>query len=117
MTETRAAISRLALAALLFVSGCAQSGVREPDRAAYNRALEDRSEFRAQLESSCERLESIDRVIQEAILIGAPVYNVGSALGCFRIYEGSTARTVEARWPARQMQWHCARPIGWLSWP
>jgi len=53
------------------------------------RTLSDRKTFRAGLEDSCADLPAIDGTISAAIGIGAPIYNAGSALGCYRIYEGA----------------------------
>lgn len=66
---------------------CATS--TEPDPGLYAHALADRAEFRAELASSCPELARVDTVIGEAISIGAPIYNAGSPLGCYRIYEGA----------------------------
>ena len=52
-------------------------------------ASKNRAEFRAQITESCQRLAEVDSMISQAILIGAPVYNAGSPLGCYRIYEGA----------------------------
>ena len=64
----------------LAIPSAAQNAIREDDPAA----------FRAHLERSCPLMGQVDRVIQEAIQIGAPIYNAGSALGCYRIYEGAS---------------------------
>ncbi len=59
------------------------------DPAVFRPPLLDRIEFRAQLGRSCEPLQEVDLVLHEAISIGAPIYNAGSPLGCYRIYEGA----------------------------
>ncbi|MCA9298911.1 MAG: hypothetical protein KDA28_07585 [Phycisphaerales bacterium] len=59
------------------------------DETVYARAVTDRVTFRAGLDQTCSVLDGVDLVIAEAIYIGAPVYNAGSALGCYRIYEGA----------------------------
>lgn len=61
--------------------------VRNP--ALLSKGLENRSELRSRLASSCDVLSEVDTVIAQAISIGAPIYNAGSPLGCFRIYEGA----------------------------
>lgn len=84
--------------------GCATpgGGSLELDRALHAGALQDRAAFRAGLERSCDELATADRLIQEAIAIGAPIYNAGSPLGCYRIYEGTAYKilwTLEDRCP------------------
>lgn len=71
--------------------GCAGTGVAPIERnpAAFSRATENRSEFRSGLVTSCDQLAEVDGVIAQAIAIGAPIYNAGSPLGCYRIYEGT----------------------------
>jgi hypothetical protein len=55
----------------------------------HSQALENRTEFRSGLAKSCGQLAAVDHVISQAISIGAPIYNAGSPLGCYRIYEGT----------------------------
>ena len=38
----------------------------------------------------CEKTDSVNTIINEAINIGAPTYNQGNYLGCYRIYEGAS---------------------------
>ena len=38
----------------------------------------------------CEKTGALDTVILEAIDIGAPTYNAGNFMGCYRIYEGAS---------------------------
>ena len=38
----------------------------------------------------CSMIEEVNSIIQEAISIGAPTYNKGNYLGCYRIYEGAS---------------------------
>lgn len=45
--------------------------------------------FRTLLESSCGEMSSVDTLIAEAISVGVPLYNTGSHIGCYRIYEGA----------------------------
>lgn len=85
-SRTRLALFAATGAAL--ASGCGGvTAALDPD--AYAAALDDRARFRSELESSCAELGVADQVIAEAISIGAPIYNAGSPLGCFRIYEGA----------------------------
>ncbi len=69
--------------------------------------MADQPGFRAELEESCTELVEIDQTIGQAIAIGAPIYNVGSPLGCFRIYEGAAYKLLyrlEGRCPkAREL--------------
>jgi hypothetical protein len=37
----------------------------------------------------CEKISPIRIIIDEAISVGAPTYNEGNHLGCYRIYEGA----------------------------
>jgi hypothetical protein len=59
------------------------------DAELYSHAVENRTEFRSATIKSCSELETVDQVIGQAISIGAPIYNAGSPLGCYRIYEGA----------------------------
>ena len=38
----------------------------------------------------CEKTDSVNLIIGDAINIGAPTYNQGNYLGCYRIYEGAS---------------------------
>ena len=40
--------------------------------------------------TKCEKTDSVNFIISEAIYIGAPTYNQGNYLGCYRIYEGAS---------------------------
>ena len=42
------------------------------------------------LSIKCEKSDSINFIISEAINIGAPTYNQGNYAGCYRIYEGAS---------------------------
>ena len=42
------------------------------------------------LSIKCEKTDSINAIILQAIDIGAPTYNQGNYLGCYRIYEGAS---------------------------
>lgn len=55
----------------------------------YSHAVDNRAEFRIATTKSCSELATVDEVIGQAISIGAPIYNAGSPLGCYRIYEGT----------------------------
>jgi hypothetical protein len=37
----------------------------------------------------CGKIEAINMIIGEAINVGAPTYNQGNYIGCYRIYEGA----------------------------
>ena len=39
--------------------------------------------------TACKKDKDIEKVIIEAINVGAPTYNGGNYLGCYRIYEGA----------------------------
>jgi len=86
---------RLAAPVLIVVStsmfGCAGKTNEPVERnpALHSQALDSRTEFRSGLTNSCEQLAEVDHVISQAISIGAPIYNAGSPLGCYRIYEGT----------------------------
>lgn len=43
----------------------------------------------AALSIKCEKTDSVQSAILTAIDIGAPTYNQGNYLGCYRIYEGA----------------------------
>ena len=38
----------------------------------------------------CEKIAYVDSIIDQAISIGAPTYNDGNHIGCYRIYEGAS---------------------------
>jgi hypothetical protein len=59
------------------------------DREAYYGAIEDPAGLRANLVDTCPQVQELDDTIRDAVSIGAPIYNAGSALGCYRIYEGA----------------------------
>lgn len=59
------------------------------DRETYYGAIEDPARLRANLVDHCAQVQELDDTIRDAISIGAPIYNAGSALGCYRIYEGA----------------------------
>jgi hypothetical protein len=40
-------------------------------------------------ESTCNKIEAVEQIISDAISIGAPTYNQGNHIGCYRIYEGA----------------------------
>jgi hypothetical protein len=42
----------------------------------------------------CEKTEVIKAIIAEAIEVGAPTYNQGNHLGCYRIYEGAAYKII-----------------------
>lgn len=46
--------------------------------------------FRDGLGTTCEDLDTVDLVISQAIEVGAPIYNTGDHLGCYRVYEGAS---------------------------
>ena len=93
--ELRIAARRLAFALLpALLCTCSFGAGPSADPPLYSRALADRPAFRQELEKSCDRLSAVDRVIQDAIAIGAPIYNAGSPLGCYRIYEGAAYKAL-----------------------
>lgn len=73
----------------LLAAGACASADRSVDPSAYTRAIADQPGFRSRLEKSCPDLNELDETIGAAISIGAPIYNAGSPLGCYRIYEGA----------------------------
>jgi len=79
----------VAVAAWACVQGCASMQTPESDVRVLARALDDRAEFRVGLIKSCPQIVAMDQAIEAAISIGAPIYNAGSPLGCYRIYEGA----------------------------
>jgi hypothetical protein len=38
----------------------------------------------------CSKNEEIDKIIQDAIDIGAPLYNSGDHIGCYRVYDAAS---------------------------
>jgi len=46
--------------------------------------------FREALKTSCSEIHDVDNAISQAISVGAPIYNAGSHIGCYRIYEGAS---------------------------
>jgi len=79
----------VAMAAFACALGCASVRTPESDVRVLARALDDRAEFRARLTESCPQVVVMDQAIEAAISIGAPIFNAGSPLGCYRIYEGA----------------------------
>jgi hypothetical protein len=81
------------LASTVAAAGCAsiavEQGSPDPDGDLYAHALADRPAFRAGLEETCDAVGTLDEVVADAIFVGAPIYNAGSPLGCYRIYEGA----------------------------
>ena len=43
---------------------------------------------------ACASIDAVDTIIWEAINIGAPTYNQGNYLGCYRIYEGASYKII-----------------------
>jgi hypothetical protein len=41
------------------------------------------------LANNCKKIEEVYIILSEAIGIGAPTYNEGNHIGCYRIYEGA----------------------------
>ena len=41
----------------------------------------------------CKDIETVYRIIEETIYVGAPIYNEGNPLGCFQVYEGAAYYT------------------------
>ncbi len=39
--------------------------------------------------NSCSRSKEVEKIIDDAIAMGAPIYNAGAPLACYRIYEGA----------------------------
>jgi hypothetical protein len=46
------------------------------------------------LTQNCVNIDAIYIVIEEAINIGAPTYNQGNIMGCYRIYEGAAYKII-----------------------
>ena len=42
----------------------------------------------------CEKQEAVEVIIEEAIATGAPTYNDGNHIACYRIYEGAAYKIV-----------------------
>lgn len=42
----------------------------------------------------CKKIEAIREIISEAIAVGAPTYNEGNHIGCYRIYEGAAYKII-----------------------
>ncbi len=38
----------------------------------------------------CSKSQEIDKIIQDAIAIGAPIYNNGDHIGCYRVYDAAS---------------------------
>lgn len=51
--------------------------------------------FQKKVEANCNNLEGIYNVINDAISIGAPTYNAGNHVGCYRIYEGACYKILQ----------------------
>ncbi len=45
-------------------------------------------------ECAIDDIATTDRVIKEAIVVGAPIYNQDQALACYKIYEGATYKAL-----------------------
>ena len=43
---------------------------------------------------NCPKTAVVDTIIWEAIDIGAPTYNSGNYMGCYRIYEGASYKII-----------------------
>ena len=41
------------------------------------------------MSKDCAKIEAVAETISEAISVGAPTYNQGNHIGCYRIYEGA----------------------------
>ncbi|MDB5257606.1 MAG: HtrA protease/chaperone protein [Chitinophagaceae bacterium] len=39
--------------------------------------------------ANCKKIDAVEQIISDAISIGAPTYNQGNHIGCYRIYEGA----------------------------
>ncbi len=77
------------LLGVLLLSACAAQHDPQQDFVALAAALDDRPKYREGLIRSCSDVGMIDEVLAQAIAIGAPIFNAGSPLGCYRIYEGA----------------------------
>jgi hypothetical protein len=42
----------------------------------------------------CKNITEVYTIIEEAIFVGAPTYNQGNPLGCYRIYEGAAYKII-----------------------
>ncbi len=84
------------LAAVAFLQGClAQSEPREASEISVQQPVSgEPGNFRAQIVKSCSQISDVDSAIAGAIAIGAPIYNAGSALGCYQIYEGAAYKVL-----------------------
>ncbi len=62
---------------------------------AFGKCLPD-SSVRSVMASSinCAKIAEVDTIIWEAIDVGAPTYNQGNYLGCYRIYEGASYKII-----------------------
>jgi hypothetical protein len=80
---------RIAVCLLAFLAYACASPQPSADLEAFASASSDPTTFRSQLEESCPELPELVEILEAAISIGAPIYNAGSALGCYRIYEGA----------------------------
>ncbi len=40
-------------------------------------------------DGNCNKIDAVEQIISDAISIGAPTYNQGNHVGCYRIYEGA----------------------------
>jgi hypothetical protein len=54
--------------------------------------LSQSSEIRT--DKNCPKIEIITTLIEEAIGVGAPTYNEGNHIGCYRIYEGTAYKII-----------------------
>jgi hypothetical protein len=53
-------------------------------------SLDSSAKSRTSFSLKCEKTDSVNLIISEAINVGAPTYNQGNPLGCYRIYEGAS---------------------------
>ena len=85
----------LVVALLLLLSGCASTDRRALPALAFAATVADRSSFRAEIEGSCEPLPAVDQTIARAVAVGAPIFNAGSPIGCFLVYEGAAYKILD----------------------
>ena len=87
----RAAIVLLCAGLLACASGGDRHSqpVSPSEEQAYSNAFAERAGFRQALETGCPQLPRVEGIIGQALQIGVPIFNAGSPLGCYRIYEGA----------------------------